>query len=90
MAMSHIQGETHLDLITRVELRCFRGEKVTNAWLLDGEYQLESRGKLYRADIHVKTPFDPANNRYILRILKSKNIGSELLGYRDSMTLTRQ
>ena len=37
---------------------------MTNAWLLDGDYQLESRGKLYRADIHVKTPFDPANNRY--------------------------
>jgi len=40
-----------------------RGEKVTNNWLLDGEYQLESRGALYNADIHVKTPFDPANNR---------------------------
>ena len=36
---------------------------MTNAWLLDGEYELESRGELYKADIHVKTPFDPANNR---------------------------
>ena len=40
---------------------------MTNAWLLDGDYQLESRGKLYRADIHVKTPFDPANNRYNIK-----------------------
>merc|ERR1711874_404817 len=40
-----------------------RGEKVTKAWLEDAEYQIESRGKLYNAELHLKTPFDSANNR---------------------------
>merc|ERR1711973_922501 len=40
-----------------------RGEKVTKRWLEDAEYQIESRGKLYNAELHLKTPFDSANNR---------------------------
>jgi len=39
------------------------GGKITNAWLLDGEYQIEARGRLYDASLHIKTPFDPANER---------------------------
>ena len=42
-----------------------RGDKVTNAWLLEGDYHLESRGQLYKADIHLKTPFDAASKRYV-------------------------
>ena len=41
-----------------------RGEKVTKKWLEDAEYQIESRGKLYNAEVHLKTPFDSANNRF--------------------------
>merc|ERR1712126_774923 len=39
------------------------GGKVTPAWLAEGNYQLESRGKLYQATLHTKTPFDPRNER---------------------------
>merc|ERR1711915_865792 len=40
-----------------------KGEKITNNWLKDGEYQIESRGVRYPAQIHLKSPFDAANNR---------------------------
>ena len=43
-----------------------RGEKVTKTWLEEAEYQIESRGKLYNAELHLKTPFDSANNRWSL------------------------
>jgi len=39
------------------------GGKVTPAWLAEGNYQLESRGNLYQATLHTKTPFDPRNER---------------------------
>ena len=70
-----------------------RGEKVTNNWLLDGEYQLESRGALYNADIHVKTPFDPANNRYdytrCLSEVISFSFNYNVPGYKATMMQTR-
>ena len=47
-----------------------RGEKVTKKWLEDAEYQIESRGKLYNAEVHLKTPFDSANNRF--EVLRSR------------------
>merc|ERR1712112_122713 len=40
-----------------------QGEKVTKSWLLEGDYQLESRGQLFHADLHMKTPFDSENRR---------------------------
>jgi len=39
------------------------GGKITQAWLGEGDYQIEARGRLYDARIHLKTPFDSANNR---------------------------
>jgi len=39
------------------------GGKLTQAWLGEGDYQIEARGRLYDARIHLKTPFDSANNR---------------------------
>lgn len=68
-----------------------RGDKVTNAWLLEGDYHLESRGQLYKADIHMKTPFDAANNRCVL--LSTVQMGLEntkiFLGYKVTMTVTK-
>jgi len=40
-----------------------QGQKVTQAWLREGTYQIESRGRLYPATLHLKTPFDAQNNR---------------------------
>lgn len=40
-----------------------QGGKVTNGWLSEGEYQIESRGRRVEANLHLKTPFDPANDR---------------------------
>ena len=39
------------------------GGKITNAWLSEGNYQIESRGQLFDAAINLKTPFDSSNNR---------------------------
>lgn len=39
------------------------GGKVTNAYLKEGEYTVERMGDVYPAQIHVKSPFDPSNNR---------------------------
>jgi len=39
------------------------GEKVTQDWLKSGEYQLESKGIMYPATLHLKSPFDAQNKR---------------------------
>lgn len=39
------------------------GSTVTNAYLKEGEYTVERMGEIYPAQIHLKTPFDPSNNR---------------------------
>lgn len=39
------------------------GIKVSPAWLREGTYELESRGRRVPAQIHLKTPFDPFNER---------------------------
>jgi len=39
------------------------GGKITQSWIADGDYQIEARGQVYDADLHLKTPFDPANDR---------------------------
>jgi sarcosine dehydrogenase len=40
-----------------------QGEKITQTWLAEGDYQIEARGQLYDARLHLKTPFDSANDR---------------------------
>ena len=39
------------------------GQKVTNAWLSEGSYEIEVLGTKYSANIHLKSPFDPKNLR---------------------------
>jgi len=39
------------------------GDKITQSWLAEGDYQIEARGQLHDATLHLKTPFDPANDR---------------------------
>ena len=37
--------------------------KVTNAWLSNGEYEIEALGVRYPAKLHLKSPFDSKNLR---------------------------
>jgi len=39
------------------------GQKVTNAWLNEGSYEIECRGVRLPAQLHLKSPFDAANKR---------------------------
>ena len=39
------------------------GKKVTNKWLEEGTYELESMGNRFPATLHLKSPFDPKNAR---------------------------
>ncbi|XP_071498557.1 sarcosine dehydrogenase, mitochondrial-like [Diadema antillarum] len=39
------------------------GGKVTNSYLKEGEYTLERMGDVHPAQIHLKSPFDPTNQR---------------------------
>ncbi len=39
------------------------GEPITNRYLLDGEYAIESMDVKYKAQIHLKPLFDPENRR---------------------------
>ena len=39
------------------------GQPVTNDFLNSGEYFIESMDVKYKADLHLKTPFDPDNKR---------------------------
>ena len=38
-------------------------EPLTADYLRNGDYSIESMGVKYKAHIHMKTPFDPQNNR---------------------------
>ena len=38
-------------------------DKVTNAWLSNGEYEIEALGVRYPAKLHLKSPFDSKNLR---------------------------
>ena len=40
-----------------------QGETVNNAFLKSGEYHIERMGVKYPATLHLKTPFDPKNER---------------------------
>ena len=43
--------------------------KVTSEWLKNGTYELESMGRRFSAQIHLKSPFDSANARLQVSIL---------------------
>ncbi|MEA3232081.1 MAG: aminomethyltransferase family protein, partial [Thermodesulfobacteriota bacterium] len=36
---------------------------VTDEWILDGKFELEVQGKMVPAKVHVKSPYDPDNQR---------------------------
>ncbi|XP_077986603.1 sarcosine dehydrogenase, mitochondrial-like [Glandiceps talaboti] len=40
-----------------------KGATVNNAYLKEGDYQIESMGETFPATLHIKSPFDPKNNR---------------------------
>jgi sarcosine dehydrogenase len=39
------------------------GETITSQYLTSGSYSIECMGTLYPAEIHLKSPFDPKNQR---------------------------
>lgn len=39
------------------------GEAIDEKYLTDADYTIEHLGKRYKADLHLRSPFDPANNR---------------------------
>ncbi|CAD5122929.1 DgyrCDS11326 [Dimorphilus gyrociliatus] len=39
------------------------GETIDEKYLTDADYTIEHLGKRYKADLHLRSPFDPANNR---------------------------
>ena len=36
---------------------------VTGEWIKNGKYELESMGKRFSAQVHLKSPFDSGNSR---------------------------
>ena len=36
---------------------------VTETWILDGKYELEVQGKMIPANVHIRSPYDPQNER---------------------------
>merc|ERR1712142_1360627 len=58
--------KTDTDFLGREALEKHRQHGVRKkkvCFTVDGDYQIEARGRLYDARIHLKTPFDSANNR---------------------------
>lgn len=39
------------------------GDKISNAWIEEGSYQLMVEGTLYPATVHLRSPYDPKNER---------------------------
>ena len=39
------------------------GDVITNEFLAEGDYTIERMGEVYKAKIHLKSPFDPQNKR---------------------------
>ncbi|XP_072936264.1 sarcosine dehydrogenase, mitochondrial [Epargyreus clarus] len=42
-----------------------KGSEVTKAYLNDGNYEIEVMGKKYKANLHLKSPFDPNGQRLL-------------------------
>jgi 4-methylaminobutanoate oxidase (formaldehyde-forming) len=38
-------------------------ENITDQWVLDGKYELEVEGKMIPAKVHIRSPYDPHNQR---------------------------
>jgi glycine cleavage system aminomethyltransferase T len=36
---------------------------VSDQWVLDGKYELEVEGKMIPAVVHIRSPYDPKNQR---------------------------
>jgi 4-methylaminobutanoate oxidase (formaldehyde-forming) len=36
---------------------------ITEDWILAGEYEIEVEGKLIPAKVHIRSPYDPKNQR---------------------------
>lgn len=64
-------------------------EKVTNAWLKDGTYELESMGKKIPANLHLKTPFDPENRRVQGDYTEAQGESSNIKGFLDTYQTAR-
>jgi 4-methylaminobutanoate oxidase (formaldehyde-forming) len=39
------------------------GDNITDQWVLDGKYELEVEGKMIPARVHIRSPYDPQNQR---------------------------
>ena len=38
-------------------------DRITDQWVLDGKYELEVEGKMIPAEVHIRSPYDPKNQR---------------------------
>jgi 4-methylaminobutanoate oxidase (formaldehyde-forming) len=38
-------------------------DNITDQWVLDGKYELEVEGKMIPAGVHIRSPYDPKNQR---------------------------
>jgi 4-methylaminobutanoate oxidase (formaldehyde-forming) len=38
-------------------------DNITDQWVLDGKYELEVEGKMIPARVHIRSPYDPQNQR---------------------------
>jgi 4-methylaminobutanoate oxidase (formaldehyde-forming) len=38
-------------------------EPITEQWILSGKYELEVQGKMIPAKVHIRSPYDPKNER---------------------------
>ena len=45
------------------------GERVTNEWLKEGTYDIESMGRRHAASLHLKSPFDSDNARVKVSVI---------------------
>jgi 4-methylaminobutanoate oxidase (formaldehyde-forming) len=38
-------------------------DSLTEEWILDGKHELEVQGKMIPANVHIRSPYDPKNER---------------------------
>jgi 4-methylaminobutanoate oxidase (formaldehyde-forming) len=38
-------------------------DSITEEWILNGNYELEVQGKMIPAKVHIRSPYDPKNER---------------------------
>jgi len=54
------QGQEHL-AVGMGYVQC--DQPITDAWIGEGDYQLEVEGKMIAAKVHIRSPYDPENRR---------------------------